>query len=136
MKGQSEVTEVIFLIGIVLLLFILIFSYGKMWRELLESLVSTSPKIVVRDIAGLVSISGAAPDSIKISYEVPTDQYSYYLEIKDRAVKVRLLDKNKVILEEDSSQTVVDPTASIYDKVSFIIQKKMIEGKNVYEVKS
>jgi len=137
MKGQSKVTEVIFFIGLVVLLLQLIFIYPKLWKELIDSVIHTSPLIVVRDIAGLITVSGAAPDTIKIFYKVPTDKYSYNLNVDKRTVKLQMLDENgKPIGSEAITQIPIDPTVSLQNKISFIIEKTRIAGRNFYEVKS
>lgn len=132
------VPETIWIIALSVLMFLIIFLVvPKFWKDIAMTAVLSSPDIVIKDIAGLVTISGAAPHDITINYKVYTDQYSYNLQVSGRNLTVEMLGEEKIINKitaTASDEIPIDPEASIMDSTTFTIQKTTEDGKNSYEV--
>ncbi|OGW54472.1 MAG: hypothetical protein A2Y81_11745 [Nitrospirae bacterium RBG_13_43_8] len=137
MKGDI-VTETIWIIALSVMIILIVFvALPKFWKDIAFTAILSSPEVVIRDIAGLVTISGAAPHDITIYYEVPTTKYSYNLMINGRNITLEMLGDEKIldkITATTSDEIPIDPEASISDSTTFTIEKFREDGKNIYEV--
>jgi hypothetical protein len=137
MKGDI-VTETIWIIALSVMIFLIVFvAVPKFWKDIALTAVLSSPDVVIRDIAGLVTISGAAPHDIIIYYEVPTTKYSYNLQISGRNLTLEMLGEEKIVNKVTaaiSAEIPIDPEASVFDATTFTIEKFREGGNNVYEV--
>lgn len=97
-----------------------------LWKEL----ALQSPSVVSKELSGYISISGAAPDSITISY-YPSN-LPYDVEIEDRIASVWLSEEAEGIMERTPGKGTfpIDPIGSFSEVNSFFISKS--EGQ--YEV--
>jgi hypothetical protein len=132
------VPETVWVIALSVLMFLIIFLVvPKFWKDIAQTAVLSSPDVVIKDIAGLVTISGAAPHDITINYKVDTDTYSYNLQVSGRNLTVEMLGAEKImnkITAAASDEIPIDPEASVLDSTTFTIQKTVADGKNLYEV--
>lgn len=99
----------------------------------MKEVALSSPSVVSKELAGYITISGASPHSIIISY-YPSN-LPYNVEIKDRIVSVSISEKAEGVLIEraPSKFTIpIDPEASFKEVNSFFI--KNFQGK--YEVEA
>jgi hypothetical protein len=132
------VTETIWIIALSVMIFFITFvAVPRLWKDIAFTALQSSPDVVARDIAGLVTISGAAPHQITIYYKVPTEKYSYNLQISGRNLTVEMLGEEKIINKitaRASDEIPIDPQSSVSDSTIFTIEKLREEGKNVYEV--
>ena len=88
----ANVLGALFIGAIVLFFFFYIFPvfFGDMFK----SIALSSSDIVARDMAGLVSVSGIAPNQITIEYN-PSSSTQYNASIQNRLVKIGLpIDKS------------------------------------------
>jgi len=67
--------------------FFFYYIFPLFFGDLFKSIALASAEIVARDIAGFISVSGVAPNEIKITYN-PSETNKYNVEIKERIVKV------------------------------------------------
>lgn len=132
------VTETIWIIGLTILIFLIIFVLvPKFWKSIAQTAILSSPEVVIKDIAGLVTISGAAPHDITIYYEAKTEKYSYNLDIAGRILTLEMLSEQRItedIKGKTTDEIPIDPHTSIYDSTIFTIEKMRKDEKNVYEV--
>ncbi|MDI6798883.1 MAG: hypothetical protein QMD12_02720 [Candidatus Aenigmarchaeota archaeon] len=130
MKGDVavETLGVIVAIAATITLFFIIFPrmIESMWKEI----ALYSPSVVSRELAGLITISGAAPHSISISY-YPSN-LPYNVKIKNRAVSVSLSEKAEGILEKTPAMSTIpiDPEASFAD-VNYFETRKWPEVRQI-----
>lgn len=134
------VTETLWIIGLTVLIFFIIFVIvPKFWRTIAETAILSSPAVVIKDVAGLVTISGAAPHSITINYDTHAEKYSYNLDINGRALSLEMISEEKItkdIKQKVTDEIPIDPQTSISDTTIFTIEKTRKDDKNVYEVYS
>jgi hypothetical protein len=137
MKGDV-VTETIWIIALSVMLILIVFvAVPKFWKDIAFTAILSSPEVVIKDIAGLVTISGAAPHDITINYDVPTTKYSYNLQVSGRNLTLEMLGEEKIlnkITAKTSDEIPIDPEASVLDSTTFTIEKNTEDGKNSYEV--
>lgn len=139
MKGDIA-SDVLWIIALSVLIFLIIFyMVPKFWKDIAMSISRNAPNVVARDLASLVTISGAAPHTIIISYKVPTEKYSYNLNIDGRKLDLEMLGETKHIkgiISKASNEIPIDPQTSIYDTRTFVIEKYREGSENMYEVNS
>ena len=137
MKGDI-VTETIWIIALSVMLILIVFvAVPKFWKDIAFTAILSSPEVVIKDIAGLVTISGAAPHDITINYEVPTTKYSYNLLISGRNLTLEMLGDEKIlnkITARTSDEIPIDPEASVMGSTTFTIEKLREGWNNIYEV--
>jgi hypothetical protein len=125
-KGFENVANVmgaVFITAIVIFLFYYIFPlfFGDMFK----SIALSSAEIVTRDMAGFVSVSGVAPNEIRIKYN-PSSSTLYNVSIANRVVKVAISSGKLNNNEIASSKTAVDNlTQQINNDNSFVISKNI-----------
>jgi len=132
MKGDVTVNTIglVAMAIVTLVLFFLILPQviSFLWKEI----ALTSPNIVSKELAGYIAISGAAPNSILISY-YPSN-LPYDVEIKKRIVSVSMSEEAGGLLEKTPSKFTIpiDPEGSFEEVNSFFISKYQGE----YEVEA
>jgi hypothetical protein len=135
--GREKATStVINILGAVMIAAILVFFFFYIFPlffgDVFKSIALSSSEVVARDIAGLVSVSGVAPDEIKIEYN-PSTSITYNVTIVDRIVRVFLGVVRGVPFsgqnEVASAKTAVDNlNAQIILTNIFEISKKVSTG--------
>lgn len=126
-KGQETFATVF---GTVLIAAIVVFFffyiYPLFFGDLFKSIALSSAEIVARDIAGFISVSAAAPNEIKITYN-PSESNKYNTVIGDRLVQVTLAIENAKINEKSTAKVAIGDIAEKFDIVnSFEIRKNVI----------
>jgi len=125
-KGVESVTTVmgaIFIAAIVVFFFYYIFPL--FFGDLFKSIALSSGEIVARDIAGFISVSGVAPNEIKIEYS-PSSSVQYNVSVNQRVVEVNVANERANIKEVASAKTAVDNlNANIILANIFDISKNM-----------
>ncbi|MEM5792768.1 MAG: hypothetical protein QXY45_00195 [Candidatus Aenigmatarchaeota archaeon] len=123
MKGQAEVTEVITIIGLVVVLLTMIPILIPLVRRYIETYVSSSPHVVSRELATLISSVISSPYNISVTYEVDGGKM-VDVSIRDRKVFVYFdngVDANSPIL--------IDAIGEFDDVNKFTIEKRIIENR-------
>lgn len=87
-KGQSEWMEVFMLICVAVAICIIIFALPEMMSNMASLFALGSAEAVSRDIAGLVTISGAAFEDASITYKGAAESLVYNVLIEDKLVSV------------------------------------------------
>jgi len=130
-KAQAEITEIISLVAIgIALIFFFVFILPKFVSAMFQMIALQSAKVVSRDLAGFITISGAATDRITIFYQ---PQAKYNVGIADRVVIVEALEGLKDIA---TAKAGVDPRASFKSVNYFEIRKWIDVQQNKYEVEA
>lgn len=125
-------TEVILLIAMIAITLSAIIAIPGWVDDAFRLFALSSAEVVARDLAGIVSISGASPDQITIRYDVEFKGISYNVELKDRMITVVRLEKNKKPSDPAKITYAVDSLSKdIEDAKSFVIEKK--DGKYYFE---
>jgi hypothetical protein len=139
MKGDI-VPETLWIILLSVMVFIIIFIVvPKFWKDMALSVSNNAPNVVIRDIASLITISGAAPNKITIYYEIPSEQYIYNLDVNGRKLALEMVTQTtdvKGVLKKVTDEIPIDPYASIVGAKKFVIQKIRENDENIYEVDS
>jgi len=118
-KAQAEITEIISLVAIsIALVFFFLFVLPKFVDTMFQMIALASAQVVSRDLAGLITISGAAPYKIDISY---LQQAKYNVNIKDRIVSV----------DDKTAKVGVDPSPSPFENVNYFEIKKWTEVQQI-----
>jgi len=79
------------------------------FAEVVKNAVSSSPEVVNRDLAGLITLSAAAPYKIAITYN-PSDATYNIIKVSERFVSVEKVENEKVVAKATPSKTAVDLT--------------------------
>ncbi|MFH8086614.1 MAG: hypothetical protein QW609_02220 [Candidatus Aenigmatarchaeota archaeon] len=138
MKAVAAVTEILLTIlfsGIILIVFLLLPS---LIIDTIKMLSLASSEVVARDIAGLLSVSGAATGDIEILYDPPGDVV-YELTIDRGLVTVKTRGKSGpgwyIFQEEEGVAKTWVKIFVHYDEITeFKIIKLKTEKKDDYKV--
>lgn len=90
-KGQGGWAEVLMTVFIAAAVTSVAFQIPRMVQDFASLLAVASAEGTARDLAGLITISGASTDSIKIVYENEGEEIIYDVYIEDRVVKITSL---------------------------------------------
>jgi hypothetical protein len=123
-KGQAETTELLTWIGIIVVLIALIPVIVPIIKNAIESLAISSPDVVSKDLASLISISAAATKDISVDYN-PPGVSSYDVNIENRMLTVSRESGDEK--EEASNPIIIDAKGSFSNVDEFKIEKR-IEG--------
>ena len=125
----NTVVNVVIFIAISALTLLLFLQVFPTFLDIVKTAVFYSPDVVTRDIAGLVTITGAAPYKITILYG--SDQAHYNIEIKDRLVSVEQIDdQGKIIGKSPKSKTAIDPEIQL-ENVNRLLIENILGNYNV-----
>ncbi len=145
MRGQAKLTDSLFLVFstfISVVIFYMIMSGAVSDMVALISLQSS--EVVVRDIASFITVTGGAPDEIKIFY-TPSDTFTYDLTVTNRTVNIiRLKDGQEVDRSTifgyqfpsygSYGKSAVDPEASFTNVNTFTISKFTQDQHYIYSI--
>jgi len=87
-KGQSEWMEIFMLVCVAAVICIIIFALPGMMSSMASLFALGSAEAVSRDVAGLVTISGAAFEDATITYKGASEALVYNVLIKDKLVSI------------------------------------------------
>jgi len=117
----KTVINVILFVVISALTLLLGMQILPIFLDVIKTAVLFSPDIATRDIAGLITISGAATHKISILYG--TEDANYNIEVKGRLVTVeRLDDQGKVAERSPPSKTAIDPNVLLTNVNKIVIE--------------
>lgn len=83
--STSDIIGIVFAILVMFIFFTQVFA--KAVSIITDNFSKASAENVARQLSGLITVSGAATNEIKIDY-VPTTEHTYDIFVKDRTVKV------------------------------------------------
>lgn len=134
-SGQVALTEVL---GIVLLIIATVtfaFLLLPKWISDMYGLIAlSSAEVVARDLARLVTISGAAPHDITIRDRLHSS-YEYDVDIENRLVRVKLLTVQYGMKGEAIAKSGVDGIEYHGKSINYLeIKKEIVGGENIYKV--
>jgi hypothetical protein len=135
MEGTIEL-KVLWMVFLFAIMVILIMMLPNLAEDLFKMIALASADVVSKDLAGLISISGAAPEKIVITYQTPSKEFFYDVKIKDRIVDVKMIGEGKAVISNATARCAVDPEASFKNVQKFVIEKTMENGKNKYKVEA
>lgn len=125
-KAQAEITEIISLVAIgIALIFFFVVILPKFVDTMFQLIALASAQVVSRDLAGLITISGAAPGRITIFYQ---PQAKYNVGIADRIVSVELLEGLK---DRATAKAGVDPSPPPFESVNYFEIRKWVEVQQI-----
>lgn len=134
-KGQQEIITVLGTVAMAAItVFFIIEILPKAITDFQQFVSLASAEVVSRNLAGIISISAAAPNQITINYQ-PSEDYKYYVRTKNRVVDVKLLTQRFGMSGEIVSETAVDSkcydgreTTCEFNEVNFFTVRKWSEG--------
>jgi hypothetical protein len=134
-KGDAAIGEVILLIGIALgLVFFAVMVLPKFINSMMGMLALNSADAMSRDLAGLITISGAATDRMTIDFNPKS---TYDVTISERVVVVHVLEGIKDTAWEKAGldSTCPDSSQCIFKSINDVkISKSLDEQKIKCEV--
>lgn len=136
MKGQTKVYWLIGLLAIILITVIIFLKEFQMiFNEILNIVGKTSSDIVSRQLSNLITISGAAPNSIEIVY-TPSKSILYDVTVKSRILTIKQKSGPEYLIRLSASHPfAVDLPDKTYEDVNtFKVVKKVVNGGSVYEL--
>lgn len=149
-KGQLEWTEVFTLICVAAAILLIVLMFPEMLTNMASLFAMGSAEAVSRDVAGLVTISGAAFDDASITYTGAVETVVYDVLIKDKLVSVEsiLLSSGGVVPPHPSAAGVAnlpafkqgvsripfDVSADISSKNTFDITKSVFPDGSNYDI--
>jgi hypothetical protein len=87
-KGQSGWIEILMTILMAAAIVTVAFQIPRMMQDFADLITLASAEATARSLAGLITVSGAAPDSITIIYESEGEDAFYDVKIEDRIVYI------------------------------------------------
>jgi len=122
MKGTNEVvTDAIFIMGVLLFLILLIQQIVPQMLNLFNQAAVDSSDFVAKEMSELVTVSGAAPYQIDITYS-PTGA-KYNLNIQNGILQTDLLKSPSEIQKTSAAKIANDASGSFSDVNIFYISK-------------
>jgi len=124
MKGSSEVvTDAIFIMGVLLFLIFLIQQIAPQLLNLFNTAAVGSADFVAKEMAELITISGAAPYEIEISYNPSSAKYN--VNIQKGILQTNLLKSAKETEKTSIAKIASNAEGSFSGVNNFYINKKM-----------
>ena len=105
----SELFNVVLTIALTIGAIFLGMQIIPVFAEVVKNAVSSSPEVVTRDLAGLITLSAAAPYKIAITYN-PSDATYNIIKVNERFVSAEKVENEKVVAKAAPSKTAVDLT--------------------------
>jgi len=144
-KGAGEVGEVLTAVVLAAALIFMAYQIPKMIQDIAALLTVASAEATARDLAGLITISGAAQDKATIIYEGASTQIFYDITIKDRMVNIGDIRKGigatgeKIKSAESPirtgwGKTAVDPSGEFEGVRVFTIEKSRSDSCDASKV--
>ena len=153
-KGQLEWMEVFTLICVAAAICIIIFALPGMVSSMASLFALGSAEAVSRDVAGLVTISGAAFENATINYKGASESLVYNVLIKDKLVVVDTIRLSSgagaggsatqpssgggvvssTAFTHGISRIPFDVSAAIAAKNAFTIMKSLFEDGSNYDI--
>jgi hypothetical protein len=137
-KGQAEIMSIIgVVVSALFILVFVVFLLPDMIADLMAFLSTFSAEVVSRNVAGLITISAAAPDEITIDYS-PSNDFYYDVDINNRVVHVKLLTEKFMMKGESTIKAGIDSTCSQgppcqFSNVNYFrIEKNLVEAGREY----
>jgi len=121
MKGESEVTEVLTIIGLVAVLIAIVPLIITIFKKHIESYALSSPEVVSRELASLISTISSSPYNASLEYNTG-NKYNVYID--EKMVKVSKDGDEK----EVSSPILINARGNFYEETDFLIEKKIIKN--------
>jgi len=91
MKSQVAPADIITFLVISVIFVLTMSRIPKIYKEFFSVLALSTSDVVAHDLAGLISMSAAAPDDIIIEYHGRSEQINYTVELKDRDITVEMI---------------------------------------------
>jgi hypothetical protein len=143
-SGQASATEVLMIFLITAAMLLLALQIPKIINDMWTLVSLASAEAVARNLAGLITISHAAAESVTIDYAGEDKNVLYDIEVEGRLVKVNAMQISHSILLESSepekksfsfsmgtAKIAVDVDASLSGLNVFRINKNRIEGHDI-----
>ncbi|MEM5843926.1 MAG: hypothetical protein QW841_01645 [Candidatus Aenigmatarchaeota archaeon] len=123
MKAQAKIVDMLTVLGLVVCFLILLMQIPKIYKDVFDMLALSSADVVSRDIAGLISISAAAPHKITLIYNTTYKEVSYTVELKDRVATVTYILKGEAQDSVSSPYAIDNLNTKIENQKCFMVTK-------------
>jgi len=131
MKGQAETTEILAIIGMIVVLIVVIPIIIPIIQKTIESFTIDSPEVISKDLASLISTSVASTDDIVIKYSVPSGRL-YDVSISDKMVTVSMELRDEI--KESSDPILIDARGDFTNTKDFLIKKEVGDTYAEYSI--
>lgn len=91
MKAMIPVSDTLTFLAISMIFILIMARIPSIFKEFFSVLSLSTSDVVAHDLAGLISMSAAAPDDITIEYHGRVKQINYTVELKDRNITVEMI---------------------------------------------
>ena len=132
-KGQGEWSEVLLTVVLSVCIVILAFQVPRIMMDVATLLTIASAEGTARDLAGLITISGAAQDMATITYEGENPTVSYDITIRNRMVTITGLKKDseeiknfELPIKTGWGKIAIDPSGDFRNATTFTIKKNRL----------
>lgn len=128
-KGAGEWSEVLLTVLLCACIMVVVLKIPEIVSGILTTFSVASGEKLARDLGGLVTVSGAAQDSISIYYESEAQHVSYDVEISNRMVHVTGIhtEEGRIvstpIVETGWGKIGVGEISDEYSQSSFVVGK-------------
>jgi hypothetical protein len=138
MVGESGQTSVVDIFGVVLVMagavVFALFVIPYMFKDIFDMSSLSSAEIVARDLGGMITISGAAPNEMTISHRMHST-YKYTIDIADRFASAKMTTPVYDMKGEAYSKTAIDDIHYSAEGINYVkIEKELTEDGNTYTV--
>lgn len=135
MKAQAEATEILTILGITVVGALILFFIMPIIKNILEASVFSSPQIISRDLANLITISASSTDDIIIYYKPSPQLTTYRVNLKDRYIFVETSGKTEKS-KDSTNSFAVDTDGFLENANSFEIKMEVNNIEKVVKVES
>lgn len=133
-KSQAKIVDTIAIITIIALVVVFATTIGtKIFKTIESIMTSANPKMLSVEISSLMTISGVAPEKIKIDYKVKKYNVNITIEKKILTVENKLLEKyTDSSYESAFANNFLDVN---YDNINHVsIAKERIDENEVFDI--
>jgi len=137
MKAQVSATDTMTLVVISAMFILLMLQIPKVFKDFFDTVATATSQVVASDLAGLISVSAAAPEDIVIVYEGALKQVNYTVDLHDGNITVEMLREGEPIENpSENKYAIVSLQKYIENQKNFEVEKKMIAQVNDYDFRA
>lgn len=134
MKGQINVADALGLLVIAAAFVLILAKIPQIFHDFFTLLALSFSEVVSRDLAGMISISAAAPNEIEIEYRAMVKEFNYTVELRERTINVTMLRDSEAWAPPSLQTYPVDGlNKKIENKRDFKVRKWRIGLDNYFD---
>jgi len=135
-KGQGEWSDIFLAVILSACIIVVAFKIPQIVEDIATLLTIASAEATARDLAGLITVSGAGQDSITIIYEGEDESIVYDVIIEDRTVKITSIKSvEEVAGEAEEIKSIGAPAKIGFGKIAVGELSESFENVRVFTIK-